>query len=604
MDNRKNTSIDELANNLSDEQQKILEQFRNDIQNSPVRNLLPKEREIYGSAIMRAIEILPSFRDALAILSPFMDATSSTAYTDKYARVGLSYWFFYLADRETRAIALLHESMHILYNHFPRFSTLGITPMKGNIAGDLEINSNLSMLPKAKTILQDFILPDNESMGFPYYKTMEQYNQLINDKLKENKEESQQNDGSSDSENGSSSSNGSSQDGQSSQSGNSSNSGQQQSSNSGSSGSSGQGNSQSSTNNSSDTGSKYGNSYDDYVRRASGQKPLGSSSLEDMMKDNQSQQQYGNQNGSGENDDNSNGDDVDTSKGSFDDYEKSSKINGPMKTAKTPSYRCDHSTPDRMSAADDAGIEKKSSTSQNIARRNTKARIVEESKSRAAGTGSASDFLKIAAALMDPPKVDWRTLFRRVIAKSYSSSIAGRSFASYKRVNRRSQGSVIFPGMVDYQPSAMLGIDTSGSMGKSDYESLLSEIEGIMKNGMRSKDALRAFCVDTEIKGIELVKSVKDLKLTGGGGTEMAVAFKFVNSLPKKQQPDIFVLGTDGGLYDGDWNIIYPLIRQGKYRTIILITSEYGMNHVPDYIHQVASVIDVSESDKNLNSYG
>lgn len=604
MDNKQMKSIDEMAENLSDDQQKILEQFRNDMTNSPVRNLLPKEREIYASAIMRAIELLPSFRDALAVLSPFMDATNSTAYTDKYARVGLSYWFFYLADRETRAVAILHESMHILYNHFPRFSSINVTPMQGNIAGDLEINSNLSMLPKVKTILKDFVLPDNENMNFPYYKTMEQYNILIKDKIEEDKKENGSDSGSdgnsqdsSDSEDGNDSSGSSGGQGQhSSSSGQGNGQSSQGSSGNGQPGSSGGSGSQS------NTSSEYGNSYDDYVRRASGEKPLGSPSLEDMMKDNQEQQQYSDQGQNEDGDDNHPGDNVDTSKGSFDDFERSNKISGPMKTA-SPSYRCDHSTPERMAAADEAGIEKKSTTAQNIARRNTKARIVQESKSRAAGSGSSNDFLKVAAALMDPPKVDWRTLFRRAIAKSYNSSIAGKSYTSYKRVNRRSQGSIIFPGTVDYQPTAMFGIDTSGSMGKTDYENLLSEIEGIMKNGMRSKDALRTFCVDTDVKNIEFVKSVKNLKLTGGGGTEMAAAFRFVNSLSKREQPDIFVLGTDGGLWEEDWKNIYNLVRQARYTSIILITSDYGTKNVPDYVRQVAAVIDVSESEKNLNPY-
>lgn len=643
--NKNVKSIDELAEDLSSEQQQILEQFRKDITEHPVRELLPKEKEIYASGVMKAIEMVPSFRDALAVLSPFMDATSSTAYTDKYARVGLSYWFFYLADRNTRAVALLHESMHVLYNHFSRFGNLNITPMKGNISGDLEINSNLSMLPKAKTILQDFMLPDNPSMNFPYFKTMEQYYELINDKLEEDKKESEesgsddsQTDNSSSSgedsssggsapsssssagsESGSSQSDGDSngEGGSQSSSGGSSGKSQNSSSSNGSNGSPKGGSQSSSSDQSSNSGSaassEYGNSYDDYVRKASGQKPLGTPSLEDMMQDNnQSQQQYSDQNSSGDGADGEDGsgdgasngsDDVDTSKGSFDDVQKSNKSSGRGKVPRKPSYRCDHSTPERMSAADDAGIEKKSTTSQNIARRNTKARIVEDSKNRSAGNGSSNDFLKIAAALMNPPKVDWRTVFRKVLSTNLNNSVAGKSYHSYKRVNRRSPGSMIFPGMVDYRPTAMLGLDTSGSMGKSDFESLISEIEGIMKKGMRSNRSLKTFCVDTEIKGIELVNSVKDLKLTGGGGTEMSVAFSFVNSLPKKEKPDIFVLGTDGGLWVEDWKRMYNLISQASYKTIILITSEGGFEGVPRYIHQVASVVDVSESQKKMPSF-
>ena len=85
----------------------------------------------------------------------------------------------------------------------------------------------------------------------------------------------------------------------------------------------------------------------------------------------------------------------------------------------------------------------------------------------------------------------------------------------------------------------------------------------------------------TTIGEIKTVKSVDDVEITGGGGTDMAVAFKYINSLSRRESPDIFILSTDGGT---DWGKVEKEIDKMiiSYPPIILITSEYGMKLVPE----------------------
>lgn len=651
---------EKFEDGLSDHQKGVLARFRNDLKTRPIRPLNKEERDTFASSVFRAQQRMPTFRDALAVLSPYMDATCSTAYTDKYARVGLSYWFFELADPDTRAFVVLHEAMHVLNYHFGRADTLKIKPRMMNYAGDLEINTGLATVSSFKNIIDEsFLLPNKYDL--PDYKTMEVYVSLLQEKIDQIRKDagdpddgaseidnaSDKGDGQSDTSDGgtdSSSSEGDSggsgdgssdsgsDEGQQGDSGNASDSGSGEGqAGNGSGDGSGSGEGSSGGTGQSGNGpqqSGFGEAYDDLARKMkNGDQSKGGGgkgSLQDLVDEDAGKQgkcsgkhakpgdggadapvcdgscgsDDNAQPGDGDSDsDSDNGSDGGPSQdSSIENYKRSIGSNGgQQKVGKKPIRHCDDSTIKRSEAADSAGISKTSDVEQNIARNNTKARVVEELNKGGRGAGSNNEFLKIALGMMSPPKVDWRDLFRRAVATSYSASIAGRSHQSYKRVNKRySQGSVIFPGTIDHSPTVMFGIDTSGSMGGEDFRSLLAEIESIIKSAARQKNSLRVFSIDTTIKNIEPVSSVKNLKLSGGGGTDMSVAFAYVNSLHKSQVPSIFVLGTDGGT---DWNSVEDQIRVGthKYHPIILVTQKYSMGHIPASLYEVASIIDISE---------
>jgi len=638
---------EDFDKNIPEEQKEILKRFREDLTSQPIRSLNKEESDIYAGAVFRAQQILPSFRDALAVLSPFMDATCSTAYTDQYARVGLSYWFFYLADAETRSMVVLHESMHILNSHFARAETQKVKPRMMNYAGDFEINTNLYTLPTIKNSLENFLIPSKYEL--PDFKTFEQYVSMIKDKMEEiSKDSGNPSDGAeeidqasqnNDSQSGSDSSSGSesgtdssssdasgsdsaSSDSQQGNDSESSESGSSSSGEGGSESSDGSGSSQSGDNGDSQGGqgsqpSGYGNSYDDYVRKMNGEDSAGGTgSFEDLLNEeegkgkcdgNHSKDGKGepcdgscDHSSEGDNDGEADGDSQGNNgngepepNSSIDNYKRSMNSGGAKKKVNPPTRHCDDSTVKRSEAADKAGISKVSDIEQNIARNNTSVRIAEELNSGGRGSGASNDFLKLALKRMSPPKVDWRDLFRRAVANAYSASIMGQSYTSYKRVNRRySQGSVIFPGTIDHSPTVTFAVDTSGSMGQEDFRRLLAEIEDIIKNAARQKNSLKVFSVDTTVKGIEPVSSVDKIKLRGGGGTDMSVAFAYVNLMKKKEMPNIVVLGTDGYT---EWSSVEREIRQGSYHAIILVTQANAMNSVPQSLHSVAAVIDISE---------
>lgn len=279
--------------------------------------------------------------------------------------------------------------------------------------------------------------------------------------------------------------------------------------------------------------------------------------------------------------------------------DKNSKGKGSGKSEKdsnSKEWGCGEVTEEKVQNADDIGIERASEAEQNSVIKNTAAKVAEEAaKARQAGRSHMDEFYNLVLERMYRPKVNWRDVFRSAVGKANSSAARGRAHYSYRRTNRRlNSGKFIFPGMVTYKPTMMLGLDISGSMTSQDYEIFMTELESIMKNCARSNDSLKIFPVDTTVGNTQVVKSVKDLKLRGGGGTMMEVGLMYVKSLPKKTAPDIFVLTTDGGT---DWKAFErEAIDLIKYcKVIVLVTSKYGWGTVPDSLKNLLTVIDVTE---------
>jgi predicted metal-dependent peptidase len=142
-----------------------------------IRPLTHEEQTLYAVGIMKAESMVGSYRDALALMRPFLDESAKTCYVDPSSRVGLSHWFFNDLNHEQRASALLHEASHVLTNCFIRGQMLGADGALTNIASDLEINCGLDLVPQVD--LSMGIFPDKEPYSYDRYLTLEQYAHLI-----------------------------------------------------------------------------------------------------------------------------------------------------------------------------------------------------------------------------------------------------------------------------------------------------------------------------------------------------------------------------------------------------------------------------------------
>lgn len=532
--------------NLSKEE--IKQMLKEDLESGRrIRPLTPQERTIYGNAALNASGFTPAFTRAISLLHPFVDATAETCYVDSSGRLGLSYFFLYVITWEQRATWLTHEAMHVLNSHFVRGSAEHMTPKETNFCGDLEINTTLSSTNWAQ--LDKLLVP--EDYGYEKYRTMEYYYAAAKEE-EENTGDFPESAGGGDGEStsGSSNENGDSDSDNSSGSGNSDSSDSSDSGDSDGSGdSAGSGNSDNSNSKNKPAQGKAKNPLDEFQERFA----------------------------------------KDLEKGS-----KSAPSGG------SSDYSCDESTDAREDEADSAGIERNSSAAQELAREETRERIkqaIESNKMRSMH-GSANQFYELMLNTMSPPKADWRDILRTTTARFFSETSQGKDRESFSRQNRRYSGEIIFPGRVQITPTAMFGLDTSLSMGKNDTLNALSEAKEIVEKVFRSKRGIPFFTIDTEIKEVQHLKKISDVNISGGGGTDMAVAFDYVTDLPRKKKPDVFILATDGYVF---WDSVIQSMRKCPVRKVILITDAY-MNSVPPEAHLLATIIPIGDHNSDASS--
>lgn len=139
------------------------------------------------------------------------------------------------------------------------------------------------------------------------------------------------------------------------------------------------------------------------------------------------------------------------------------------------------------------------------------------------------------------PKVPWRRELRNVTHRNINECIGKREY-SFKRPHRR-QGcaQTIMPTMKDFFPRIGLVRDTSGSMDDSDMARSLAETRGILKEMGGEIIDIEVDCV---VHGVKKIKRVQDVKLQGGGGTDMGEGIRHAAGL--KPRLDIVIVITDG----------------------------------------------------------
>ena len=524
------------------------------------RELTREEHELYTGAVAYAYGLVPSFRDTLVLLRPFYDPNAQTLYVDQYARCGLGDYFFNLEEPVHRAFVVLHESMHILYRHHERGSIIGASNEIMNYAGDFEINTTLDNINN-NGLPNGLLHPENDPFNFPRNESFENYYAMLANMVRE---QSSQGNPDGDSDGDSNSPSDSASDEENGQGGDGSGEGDSQD------GSSSQGNSENTPQNGSASGSGGSNG-----SLSDGEPGQGSSGS-------QNGSQGDSQGGQGNSTD---GDDSDApgTKGKFGEK----------------SVRCDPVGEEAEEAADEAGIDKVSKSDQEIAHKNTMTKIAEEQKSKSWGSGHNDAFLGKVLKDLAPPAVDWRTIFQKVVSSVSSSIVRGRSDYSYRRASRRfADSSFIMPGFVGYSPTAAFGLDTSGSMGSDDIAVSLREADAIIRRVFSGGSKLTFFTIDTKKSEVQKIRRVEDAELTGGGGTDMAPAFRFVRTMPKTKRPDVFILATDGYF---DWDSVVHELKatQKMFTSIILLTNAEGYKTVvPQEAHRLAHIIDISPKNK------
>jgi predicted metal-dependent peptidase len=155
-------------------------------------------------------------------------------------------------------------------------------------------------------------------------------------------------------------------------------------------------------------------------------------------------------------------------------------------------------------------------------------------------------FKRWADATLAPAKVPWQTKMRGMVRNSVAI-VRGMTDYSRRQPNRRQAafGNVILSSHTQPVPRVFVGIDTSGSMQKEWLEKAVVEVGGILK--ATGVNELEFAAIDTMIHVSKKIRSVRDIDLRGGGGTDMNPAMDYAAA----NKFDICIILTDGWV--GSW---------------------------------------------------
>lgn len=561
-----------------------------------------------------------------ALLAPFVDITAETAYTDTRARVGVGLAFFYEWDNRLRAFALAHEALHVANRHFQRADEMGRTFEDAhrmlNLAGDMEINDLLRNMGVARSEDEDrFVFP--EGMGYERSRTMEEYLVALSGDMEKLRELARQ-------LAAAAGESGSSGDGCGGSSGEPGSQGGQSGSDGAESGSSGQsGNGQSSDGKSGSDGSQDGSGAGSGSASGSSGQPgsagagSGSQGGSGSAGDGESgsagsqggQSGYGSdgsESGSGSGGSSSEDGEGGSSSASSGDNEGSEDGDGQGGwTRQYVRQHVAHACGSRSNSEDDrdgeriegeTGVRGRELADVEGARQDAEALVREAAEGNAnIGDGEGNVWVRLLAG-MAPPRVHWQSVLAGVVGRSMSSRMRGNRYATYRRPNRRRQGGeFLWPSREDNRPTVHVAVDTSGSMGRSDYARAVSEIEGILRTSA-SGAAIGFYGVDTRMtEKPRMVSHVRDMKALGGVGTDMAVPYEWMRGeweaggKRRRELPDVHVLITDGYVYWGETFAAAAKCRQFTRMVIVVTNASEDKRVIEDGRDAGVSVVFVNE---------
>lgn len=172
------------------------------------------------------------------------------------------------------------------------------------------------------------------------------------------------------------------------------------------------------------------------------------------------------------------------------------------------------------------------------------------------------------------PQVKWTkelaALVRRAVIEIMGKQ--DRTFKKPSRISGGLDGKVLLPGWKGYAPNVGLVFDTSGSMGETDLAKALAECKGVL-NALGGNASVNYISVDCQASKMRKANRVNQVKLEGGGGTDMGIGIAACQEA--KPRIDICVVLTDG---------YTPWPRQTPpFKIIVVLTQKGAEGQVPPW---------------------
>jgi predicted metal-dependent peptidase len=122
----------------------------------------------------------------------------------------------------------------------------------------------------------------------------------------------------------------------------------------------------------------------------------------------------------------------------------------------------------------------------------------------------------------------------------------GNTHYTYTRRSRRQSAlpSVVLPGTRRPVPNVAFVVDTSASVDDLLLGRALGEVDGALRGLGVSGSSVTVLACDAVVQTVERVRSARDARLAGGGGTDMRVGLRAAGEL--RPRTDVIVVFTDG----------------------------------------------------------
>ena len=158
--------------------------------------------------------------------------------------------------------------------------------------------------------------------------------------------------------------------------------------------------------------------------------------------------------------------------------------------------------------------------------------------------GSGKGALRRAVMRLTEPIVDWKSALRRFIGKAMSTT---EQYMGSRRHLYKNDYFYAEKRKYDALETAVVAVDTSGSMSPKAIEMILSEVKGIIKAKKIKKTQVVYF--DHGIQDIDTVGEKGNFdfsKAKGGGGTSFIEPLQYMEEQYKKNKMSLAVFMTDG----------------------------------------------------------
>lgn len=143
------------------------------------------------------------------------------------------------------------------------------------------------------------------------------------------------------------------------------------------------------------------------------------------------------------------------------------------------------------------------------------------------------------------PVVPWTQVLSGAVRRGVGWA-HGHTDYTYTRISRRQSVSsrVILPATRRPVPEIAIVVDTSGSVDDGLLSQALGEVDGVLKGMGVSGGSVTVLATDAAVHAVTRVSSGRDVRIGGGGGTDMGVGIAAAIDL--KPRPTLIIVLTDG----------------------------------------------------------